>query len=440
MIREGAMKSWLRWPALVLFGLVVSTATVLSQTETATETTQVIPRVAFPHKDRSYTVTLSYPALTGLTTPEYWLIFNDAPAVKACLHASASCPVRALPLDGHQVQFTEIPGSLAGVHKLKVQAGGTQLPEAQVTFSLVGRSVPLVVSLIALAAIVLVVGLLLRSGGSRTLGNRKAVSMARAMFVDPETSTYSLAKLQFYVWTFAGLAGWLYLSFAKSLVQGSWTLSDVPSNLPGIVAISVGTGIISSGVASVAGNKGSGDVEPSWADFITSGGVVAPERLQYMLWTMVGGVAFLFNTLMISPAEIDTLPAIPQGFITLMGISAGGYLGGKLARGAGPNIRNVVNNAPAAGAAPILTVEGTGLASRGATFFLAHPVGAPDMQITATVLTDANQSVIDAATGVATKLALQLPAGTQAFTAGDHYRFTIVNPDGEKSVWEFVAI
>jgi hypothetical protein len=419
----------------VLFGLVVSSTLALAQTQA----TQVIPRVAFPHKDGSYTVTLSSPAFSDPNVPEYWLIFNDVPAVKACLHASPSCPMRAVPLDDQQVQFTEVPGSLAGVHKLKVQAGPMQSTEAQVTFSLVNRSVPLVVSLIALAAIVLIVGLLLRSGGTRTLGNRMAVSMARAMLIDPETSTYSLAKLQFYVWTFAGLAGWLYLSFAKSLVQGSWTLSDVPPNLPGIVAISVGTGIISSGVASVAGNKGSGDFEPSWADFITSGGVVAPERLQYLLWTIVGGVAFLFNTLMISPAEIDTLPAIPQGFLTLMGISAGGYLGGKLARGAGPNIRNVVNNVPAAGATPTLTVEGTGLASRGATFFLAHLLDGPDTQITATVLTGTNQSVI-AASSVATKLVLQLPAGTPAFTAGDHYRFTIVNPDGEKSVWEFVAV
>jgi hypothetical protein len=307
-----------------------------------------------------------------------------------------------------------------------------------VTFSRFGKYTPLVVSLLVLAAIAVVVVMLLNKGGWRILGNGTAVTLTRAALLDPETSTYSLTKLQFYVWTFAGLAGWLYLSFAKSLVQGSLELSDVPSNLPGIVAISVGTGVIASGVATIAGNKGSGDFHPSCADLITSGGVVAPERLQYLLWTVVGGVGFLLNTLLISPADINDLPAIPSGFLTLMGISAGGYLGGKLARGAGPNIRTVVNGND--GAALLLTVEGTGLSARGANFLLAHLPDGEDAKVVTTIRTGPNQSVIDAASGMATKLVLGLPAGTAAFVVHDRYRVTIVNPDGEKSAWEFAAV
>jgi hypothetical protein len=306
-----------------------------------------------------------------------------------------------------------------------------------VTFSQFGKSAPLVISLLVMAAIAAVIVMLLNKGGWRVLGNGTAVSLARAMFIDPETSSYSLTKLQFYVWTFAGLAGWLYLSFAKSLVQGSLALSDVPSNLPGIVAISVGTGVISSGVATLAGNKGSGNFHPSCADFITSGGVVAPERLQYLLWTVVGGVGFLLNTLLISPADINDLPAIPSGFLSLMGISAGGYLGGKLARGAGPNIRSVVNGND--GAVLLLTVEGTGLSARGATFTLAHLPAGEDVHVVPTIRSGPDQSVMDAAGNIATKLVLGLPAGTAAFVAGQKYRLTIVNPDGEKSAWEFSA-
>jgi len=430
------MRALICWLGVLLIGFAIAPAPVLAQTQQAQ--TLAIPRVAFPHQDKSYTVTVASPVIDG-TAHDYWLVFADAPALHACRETTDACKVTATPLADHEVQFSGIPGELAGVHTLTVQVASspTKTQPVSVTFSLFGKSTPLVVSLLVMAVIAVVLMLLLNGGGWRILGNGTAVTLARAMFIDPETSTYSLTKLQFYVWTFAGLAGWLYLSFAKSLVQGSLALSDVPSNLPGIVAISIGTGVISSGVATVAGNKGSGDFHPSCADFITSGGVVAPERLQYLLWTVVGGVGFLLNTLLISPADINDLPAIPPGFLTLMGISAGGYLGGKLARGAGPNIRTVVNGND--GAALLLTVEGTGLSTRGATFMLAHLPAGEDTAIVPTIRTGPNQSVIDAAGSIATKLVLGLPAGTAAFVAGDKYRLTIVNPDGEKSAWEFTA-
>lgn len=431
------MRALVCWLGVLLFGAATVPALVLAQTPQPQSF--AIPRVVFPHQDKSYTVTVASPALDGKAS-DYWLVFADAPALHACTQPTDTCKVTATPLDDHEVQFSGIPGELAGVHTLIVQVPGappTKTQPISVTFSLFGKSTPLVVSLLVMAVIAVVLVILLNGGGWRVLGNGTAVTLARAMFIDPETSTYSLAKLQFYIWTFAGLAGWLYLSFARSLVQGSLELSDVPSNLPGIVAISVGTGVISSGVATVAGNKGSGDFHPSCADFITSGGVVAPERLQYLLWTIVGGVGFLLNTLLISPADINDLPAIPSGFLALMGISAGGYLGGKLARGAGPNIRAVANGND--GAALLLTVEGTGLSARGATFMLAHLPAGTEIPIVPTIRTGPNQSVIDASGSVATKLVLGLPAGTAAFVAGDKYRLTIINPDGEKSAWEFTA-
>jgi hypothetical protein len=430
------MRALICWLGVLLIGAAIAPAPVLAQTQQPQ--TVAIPRVAFPHQDKTYTVTVASPVIDGKAS-DYWLVFADAPALHACTQPTDTCKVTATPLADHEVQFSGIPGELAGVHTLTVQVANsaTKTQPVPVTFSIFSKSTPLVVSLLVMAVIGVVLVLLLNGGGWRVLSNGTAVTLARAMFIDPETSTYSLAKLQFYVWTFAGLAGWLYLSFARSLVQGSLELSDVPSNLPGIVAISVGTGVISSGVATVAGSKGSGDFHPSCADFITSGGVVAPERLQYLLWTIVGGVGFLLNTLLISPADINDLPAIPSGFLALMGISAGGYLGGKLARGAGPNIRAVVNGND--GAAILLTVDGTGLSARGASFLLAHLPAGEDVPIVPTIRTGAHQSVIDAGGNIATRLVLGLPAGTAAFAAGDKYRLTIVNPDGEKSAWEFTA-
>lgn len=95
-----------------------------------------------------------------------------------------------------------------------------------------------------------------------------------ALMLDPETDTYSLSKFQFYLWTFAVVLGYSYLSLVRSLIQGTFEFSDVPTDLPGILIVSVGTAVISTGVTSAVGSKGAGRVQPGWADLLTSGEVV----------------------------------------------------------------------------------------------------------------------------------------------------------------------
>ena len=195
------------------------------------------------------------------------------------------------------------------------------------------------------------------------------------------------------------------------------------------------------GVSSMAGSKGAGDFKPTASDLITSGGVVAPERLQHLLWTIVGGLAFFFYTLAISPAEIQNLPEIPNGFLYLMGISAGGYLGGKIVRGPGPKITavhgTVVAGAGGAANGIALTVDGSNLALSGASYFLARWIDTgfeADIQIQPTNL----PAQADAT--YATRLSLNVSATPQlTIAAGTKYRFTIINPDGEKAVWEFTT-
>ena len=79
-----------------------------------------------------------------------------------------------------------------------------------------------------------------------------------ALMLDPETDTYSLLKFQFYLWTFAVVLGYSYLSLVRSLIQGAFEFSDVPTDLPGILIVSVGTAVISTGVTSAVGSKGAG--------------------------------------------------------------------------------------------------------------------------------------------------------------------------------------
>jgi len=162
----------------------------------------------------------------------------------------------------------------------------------------------------------------------------------RMLFLDPQTDTYSLSKLQFYLWTVAAIFGYTYLFVSRVRVQfQAWP--DVSSTLPGIIAVAAGTAVGSQVITSTKGAKGAGDEKPSFADFITSGGVVAPDRLQMLLWTLFGVVAFLEATLQQGPGTISELPAVPERLLYLMGLSSVAYLGGKMARKAGPIIDEI---------------------------------------------------------------------------------------------------
>jgi len=444
---------------LSLLVMVTATgATALAQAPAdPNAVTHLVNPVVFPEKDGSYTITIW---IAGPTTvendKEFRLIFDDAQILIWCGPNLPKDKCDAIKINkigsaivvGRQVILTGIPKDYGGSHRVWLQLDDqTPIPSGAgmaLGLSLVGRWMPVVIARVILVALLsIVLGLLCNRGRPRTLPNGKAITLSKAVFVDTETSTYSLSKLQFYVWTFAGLGGYLYLSVARSLVQGSLVLSDVPSNLPGIILISVGTSVVATGVSTVAGNKGAGDVDPTPSDLITSGGVVAPERLQYLLWTIVGGLAFFFYALAISPAETQNLPEIPTGFLQLMGISAAGYVGGKIVRGPGPRITavsGVLDAPPAPGGfrGITLTVDGTNLASAGATFFMAVFAAGNAAAPGADVQVHPDNLPAQAAATYSTQLRLHVP-GTQAlaFAPGTKYRFTIVNPDGEKASWDF---
>jgi hypothetical protein len=162
-----------------------------------------------------------------------------------------------------------------------------------------------------------------------------------ALFLDRETATYSLSKFQFYIWTAASVMAYLYLAASRAYVQGVWTFISIPDNLPGIVFISGATGALAVVATNSRGPKGAGDVHPSLADFVCSGGVVAVERVQFLIWTVIGALMFLWLSLSQTPVDILELPKVPDSFLQLMGISSLGYLSGKFARKPGPIINDV---------------------------------------------------------------------------------------------------
>ena len=161
------------------------------------------------------------------------------------------------------------------------------------------------------------------------------VSARSALFLDLETDTYSLSKLQFYLWTAAALYGYIYLVVSRLFVQGAeWP--EVPDNLPGIIGIGIATAVGATVATNIRGPKGSGTERPSLGDFVMSGGVVAADRVQMLVWTLVGVGIFVVAVAQHGPTDIDKLDTIPSTLLVLSGISSAGYLSGKLARKPGP--------------------------------------------------------------------------------------------------------
>jgi hypothetical protein len=115
----------------------------------------------------------------------------------------------------------------------------------------------------------------------------------------------------------------------------------IPEGLAPLLGLSVATTALAIGATEGRGSKGAGPAHPGVGDFITSGGVFAPERLQFFVWTILGAVGFVGATLAQDPATVTNPPKIPENFLPLMGVSSLGYLAGKVVRKPGPIIKQL---------------------------------------------------------------------------------------------------
>ena len=182
--------------------------------------------------------------------------------------------------------------------------------------------------------------------------------VGRALFLDKETNTYSLSKLQFYIWTIVAIFGYVYLVISRNWLQHFSGLPPVPSGLPGIIGIAAGTAIGAQVVTNINGPKGAGQLKPSLADFVTTGDVVAAERVQFFVWTIIGAIGFLLVVIRLDPRVLRELPDVPYSILTISGMSAFGYLGGKLARDPGPIVNeSMVSTGPDPEVTPTMAVS-----------------------------------------------------------------------------------
>jgi hypothetical protein len=309
----------------------------------------------------------------------------------------------------------------------------------------------LVVVLLALslagALFYLPIHLVKRWGVNRVPGTGKGWIVA-ALFLDKETATYSLSKFQFYLWTVAALIGYIYLALSRSLRQGYFDFHDIPNNLPGIIFISAATTASAQFITVARGPKGAGDQNPSYADFVSTGGVVVAERFQFFVWTILGCLIFLFLMFSVPPNHIKDVPTIPNGFLELMGISSLGYLGGKLARKPGPVIDEITPSIATSQVPTLhLAIKGR-ILSPDATFKLAYQTLDPKDP---TKLN--NQQEVDLAREslvvdvierddqtkpeiTAKKLELTIKNHRPEWLIGKP-NLTISNPDGQAATWPF---
>jgi hypothetical protein len=402
----------------------------------AVKISSVYPSVSYPDKDHfEFTITgegFSY------IKEDNALVIEGRPTVTVCSEkVSDDCVNEEVSANGRELKFSNIPLSkYQGQFNVGVRVGDRASDNTvPVTLSRIGRKKPAAIAVgFLLALIALIVWLVRRQPKALSEGRVKGAFLS-SVFLDPETNTYSLSKFQFYAWTAAAIFGYVYLSTSKTWVQGDLTFADIPGNLPGIIFVSAATTAVAVGITSAKGSKGAGDMNPSLADFVSTGGVIAAERLQFFVWTLIGVGAFIALTLSIEPGSIHGLPTIPENFLYMMGISSFGYLSGKLARKPGP----VISNIEAETGSLTLTIHGTNL-SPDARFkiddadvplnFLnnaAHPNGKPEVVEP------------DEQPGFAKVLRLILETTDQTaekWKTGKH-KLTLINPDAQKAVLEF---
>jgi hypothetical protein len=139
----------------------------------------------------------------------------------------------------------------------------------------------------------------------------------------------------------------VYVLFCRTLIQWDFDFPPIPNGWPTLLGVSAATTVAAVGLTANRGSKGAGPLRPSFADFISSGGMVTGDRFQFFLWTLVGFLGFLLLVLLADPSTLKELPDVPQGFLYLMGISAAGYLGGKAVRLPGPVIQQLLVSATA---------------------------------------------------------------------------------------------
>lgn len=245
-------------------------------------------------------------------------------------------------------------------------------------------------------------------------------SFVKMLLLEQENQTYSLSRAQFLGWLIVIIWSYLFLYYAHGFVEQDWSFPNL-GNAVYAFLISLGTLLAAQATSLGQGPKGAGEVHPSLADLVVHGGVLALDRVQQVIWTLIALGMFMRITVA-TYATASALPEIPTELLGLMGLSSAGYLGGKLVRGAGPLIEQVTVSEGSL----IINIKGRHL-SKDAFVWLD---GVQQSKDKVTVKADDP----DSPSGFAKELALTLELTLADWYAKDH-AITVINVDAQRADW-----
>lgn len=222
--------------------------------------------------------------------------------------------------------------------KFAIRIADAQSEFQTITFSRIGEfRLRCTAVLVFLALVAVVLGLVWKGIENNKLAGHKT-GVVSAFFLDRQTNSFSLSKLQVILWTTVCVYSYVYLYLCRIFIQGSSDFPQIPDNWPTLLGVSAGTTVLAAGITRFHGSKGSGPIHPSLADFVCSGGLVVGERFQFFIWTLMGSLGYFVIVVLADPISLSSLPDVKGPFLTLMGVSSAGYLAGKYARMPGPII------------------------------------------------------------------------------------------------------
>jgi hypothetical protein len=345
--------------------------------------------------------------------------------------------------DQLRVRGYRAKGDYQGPMNVRVRVGESHIPSGWSRIVL-ARASTTTVWVLALALFVLLgilIGWMVTSDKKDTLIHGRRYGPLYAFLIDSQTNTYSLSKFQLFAFSFTFIFSYLYVTLCQWLIQWKLVLPDIPSNLAALLGISGGATLAAAAATQTRGTKGAGDIYPSFSDFVTTGGLVVPERFQFLVWTLIACVGFLALLVAKDPATIDGFPAIPDGVLYVMGVSTVAYVGGKVTRQAGPVIKAVAFDADHGN--PVIVLQGENL-STDADFLLDGaklPIVAEADKVAANLAKDqplvvAKPQANASDRSFSSELRIILVSTKVTLAKGPH-RFKIVNKDGQFAEAEF---
>jgi hypothetical protein len=310
-----------------------------------------------------------------------------------------------------------------GANEMAIEIAGLR---SNTTTLRVGRVTPRMIKWLSLGLVAAIL-ILLGAIGTRvaiTSGTSDRSSLLAWTLIDTETNSYSLSKFQLLLWTVSIVFGYVYLLLAHVLTQGNLTFPPFPTNLSFLLGGAGLTTLASSMLTQQRGPKGAGGTAPSFSDLLSSGGVLAADRAQFLIWTLVGVGGFLFILLRELPERIAKLPDIDPNLFGAMGLSALVYVSGKYVRLPGPVISKVTATK---GATFDLKIEGQNL-HKGAIISVDGQV----VDVTPTPPTGATPNPVNANLMPELKVELKVDG---PWATGDHL-LRVANLDGQYAeIW-----